>query len=415
MDSNAKLGPVIIPGDPKDQSENGKLLEKIIVENDLIVVNSTELCNGTITRYRETINSIEQSVLDHFIVCRDFFKLVINMTVDEAGKYILTKYTNKTGKTMVTKESDHRTLILEIDYKWASNDEKNERIEIFNYKNNEDFCFFQSLTKENDELEHCFDDPLEDIEVSSQRWLKIVKKLIKTSFSKIRIRKNKLPPKLEKLFLEKERIRSKIAENENFNNVDCSLLEELEQVNEDIAKICADKNKKLVDEYLGKKNDVIEEYGQAKTWALKKKLCPKNVFEAPAAKKDTNGKLVTDRIALEELYSETYKKRLQPNPSTEGLEDLYEAKEYLFRLQMKLAKSQVSADWSFNDLEKALKNCKNGKARDEHGFTYEIFKYGGSSLKVSMLQLFNLVKRKQAYPSIFFFSKYLFLLEKERR
>ena len=68
---------------------------------------------------------------------------------------------------------------------------------------------------------------------------------------------------------------------------------------------------------------------------------------------------------------------------------------------MKLAKSQVSADWSFNDLEKALKNCKNGKARDEHGFIYEIFKYGGPSLKVSMLQLFNLVKRKQAYPSIF--------------
>ena len=94
----------------------GKILEKVIVENDLTVVNSTELCSGTITRFRETINSIEQSVLDHFIVCRDFFKLVRNMIVDEAGKYSLTKYTNKTGNTMVTKESDHRTLILEIDY-----------------------------------------------------------------------------------------------------------------------------------------------------------------------------------------------------------------------------------------------------------------------------------------------------------
>ena len=179
MDSNAKLGPRVIPGDPKEQSENGKLLEKVIVENDLIVVNSTELCSGTITRFRETINSIEQSVLDHFIVCRDFFKLVRNMIVDEAGKYSLTKYTNKTGNTMVTKESDHRTLILEIDYTWTYNGKKNERIEVYNYKNDNDFLKFKTITEDNDELKHCFDDPNEDAEVSSLRWLKVVKKLIK--------------------------------------------------------------------------------------------------------------------------------------------------------------------------------------------------------------------------------------------
>ena len=51
-------------------------------------------------------------------------------------------------------------------------------------------------------------------------------------------------------------------------------------------------------------------------------------------------------------------KRLQPNPTTEGLQDLYEAKEYLFKLQMKLAKVQ---DWSLDDLEKAFKNLKMAK------------------------------------------------------
>ena len=135
MDSNAKLGSRIIPGDPKEQSDNGKLLEKIVVENNLKVVNGTELCNGIITRFRKTINNTEQSVIDHFIVCNNFFELVINMTIDEAGKYSLTKYTNKTGSSKCTSESDHRTLILEIDYSWISkNDKKSERIEIFNYK-----------------------------------------------------------------------------------------------------------------------------------------------------------------------------------------------------------------------------------------------------------------------------------------
>ena len=40
-------------------------------------------------------------------------------------------------------------------------------------------------------------------------------------------------------------------------------------------------------------------------------------------------------------------------------------------------------------------------ARDDHGFVYEIFKYGGKSLKMSLLKLFNLVKKTQKYPSIF--------------
>ena len=403
MDSNAKLGAKIIPGDPKEQSENGKLLEKVILENELIVINSTELCHGIITRHRTTINSIEESVLDHFIVCKDFFKLVINMTIDEAGKYSLTKFTNRDGSTICAKESDHRTLILEIKYSWDISEEIDKRIEIFNYKNNEDFVTFQTITENNEELKHCFDDPNEDIEKSSQRWLRIVKNLIKTAFKKIRIRNNRIHPKLEKLFLEKEHIKSKIAENENgnFNVAKVKLDKELEHVNEEIAQICAEKNKKLVDEYLGRTNDVFEGYGQAKTWALKKKLCPKNTFEAPAAKKDDNGKLVTDRTALENLYSETYKKRLKPNPTAKGFEDLYNAKEFLYDLQMKLARSQVSEDWTFADLKNALKKCKNGKARDEHGFVYELFKYGGLDLKSSLLNLFNIVKRSQKYPLIF--------------
>ena len=45
MDANAKLGSGIIQGDPKDQSKNGKLLENILVENDLVVVNAQKICN----------------------------------------------------------------------------------------------------------------------------------------------------------------------------------------------------------------------------------------------------------------------------------------------------------------------------------------------------------------------------------
>ena len=50
--------------------------------------------------------------------------------------------------------------------------------------------------------------------------------------------------------------------------------------------MCADKNKKIVNDYLGKTGDIIEGYNQAKTWGLTKKRSLKNSIEPPCAKKD---------------------------------------------------------------------------------------------------------------------------------
>ena len=51
--------------------------------------------------------------------------------------------------------------------------EKSERIEIYNYKNKEDFENFRRLTETNEELNTCFDDTNEDLNVSAERWLSV--------------------------------------------------------------------------------------------------------------------------------------------------------------------------------------------------------------------------------------------------
>ena len=142
MDSNAKLGPKYIHNDPKPMSKNGELLAAVIDDNDLIVVNGSSLCEGTVTRFRKTINSVEESVLDHLIVCKSFFSLVSKMTIDEAGQYSLTKYTNKRGYAVCSKVSDHRTIIAEINYKVSNKISRNERTEIYDYKNKESVEMF---------------------------------------------------------------------------------------------------------------------------------------------------------------------------------------------------------------------------------------------------------------------------------
>ena len=61
----------------------------------------------------------------------------------------LTKYTNKTGTKTDIKESDHRTLIAEVSLKWNPKlIEKEPRVEVFNFKNGDDFEKFVKKTDE---------------------------------------------------------------------------------------------------------------------------------------------------------------------------------------------------------------------------------------------------------------------------
>ena len=99
MDANSKLGSSVIPGDPKCQTKNGKLLLNVIEDNNMIVVNGTDMCKGVITRYRKTTVRIEESVLDFFIVCENFLTFVTEMIVDEARRFPLTKFCTKMVKS----------------------------------------------------------------------------------------------------------------------------------------------------------------------------------------------------------------------------------------------------------------------------------------------------------------------------
>ena len=97
---------------------------------------------------------------------------------------------------------------------------------------------------------------------------------------------------------------------------------------------------------------------------------------------------------------DTYVERLQLNKIEPELQHLEKLKEYLFQLRFQLAKDRKTPDWTLEQLETALKSFQNNKARDPHGHIYELFKFGGKDLKLSLLRLFNLVKRNQIYPDI---------------
>ena len=91
MDANAKVGSEIIKSDPNPRSSSGELLIEMCERNNLIICNATDLCIGTITRQRITVNGIEKSIIDYFILCEEMFAYLSSMKIDEARLHVLTK------------------------------------------------------------------------------------------------------------------------------------------------------------------------------------------------------------------------------------------------------------------------------------------------------------------------------------
>ena len=128
-DANAKLGSTIIPNDPHEMSENGKLFHGMIERQDLAILNKSSLCTGgPITRRRMVNGKIEESCIDFILASQDLAKHLSSMLIDSNQLHALTKYTTTKGVSSI-KRSDHFTLIAKFNIQW--NVPKPKREEFF--------------------------------------------------------------------------------------------------------------------------------------------------------------------------------------------------------------------------------------------------------------------------------------------
>ena len=175
-------------GRPQITSCNGDLLIELCKRNNLIICNTTNLCQGAITRQRSTINRIEKSILDYFILCKEMFTYLSSMQIDEARAFVLTKYSKAKGKVKIT-ESDHNPLICKFDLLWSDKmDSEKQRYEIFNFKDPEGVIKFKELTSSNTLL-NCVQG---NVKQSSKKWLKAFNNILHRLFKKIIIGKKQI-------------------------------------------------------------------------------------------------------------------------------------------------------------------------------------------------------------------------------
>ena len=191
FDGNLWAGPDIIPGDPRPQNRNGKLFQHYLERHPhLTVVNAMNICEGLITRSRLRGGKLETSVLDFFVICDRVLPFITKMVIDEEKKFVLNNY-EQVRKGGIAVDSDHHIQIMDLELEIKS--EKPERIEIFNFKNEEGQQKFNQLTSETSAFSDCFKN---DAPLSTQikNWHELLKSVCSDSFKKIRIKNKKFIP-----------------------------------------------------------------------------------------------------------------------------------------------------------------------------------------------------------------------------
>ena len=171
------------------------------------------------------------------------------------------------------------------------------------------------------------------------------------------------------------------------------LSQHIYDIDEDIAKKMSERNASEVKEYISELNTFDGKFSQIGLWKLKNKLCPKS-SDPPMAKKDEFGNLVTTPSLLKQLYLDHYKYRLRHRKMEDKYEDIHILKNELWSCRLRNLRKKVTAPWTINQLDKALKSLKNNQSRDPLGMISELFKPGiiGDELKGSTLSLMNSCK-----------------------
>ena len=389
MDGNLWAGSHLIPGDPHSQNQNGKLFEQFLGRNPhLFVVNSLDVCQGLITRFRKTVKCEEKSVLDFFVICYKVRSFLKRMIVDQERDHCLTNF-NPAKIGQKVKESDHNPLIMELQMKYHQS--RPDRVELFNFKNIECQEVFRNLTNQTTKFTGCFENN-DSFEIQSKTWKKTLWSFFHQSFKKVRLTEEgrvRVDP-ISNLLEKRKELKKQIKDNDD----DESLENELQEMEKEIAKATEEENKEIIMnnfKTLGDRHDTVNINGM---WGLKKKLFPKIAQSKPTGKRNTAGQIITNPDGLKNLYLETFVHRLRHRPIREDFKDIKFLKEQLFQMRLSLAKKTKSENWSLKQLEKVLSSLKCNKARDPHGVINELFRPDviGQDLKLSLLQLLNGIK-----------------------
>ena len=274
IDANAKVGKTVIKNDPHPISNNGKLLMDLIERQNLTLINAMDLCSGTITRERKVEDRTERSVIYYIVACEEMVSLLKEMTIDEDRDDVLTNY-KKTKNAIKVIPSDHNIMVGKFNISYQRKP-RTIRREIFHFKCLESKNKFKSETSSNNDLSSCFNQD-NDFKLCANLFFRTLNRKLHKCFNKARIRTGGKQLLGDKVIQDKLKIKSEL--HIYIRNSKCKIGQQiatkrLEEIEEEIVRISAEKNADAVKEHIGNIETLDGKFCQLGLWKLKQKLYP---------------------------------------------------------------------------------------------------------------------------------------------
>ena len=183
MDANVHVGGSVINGCDDEQDWGGKVLMDIINEENLVLMNSEDICSGVITRIDP--RNGHGTTLDLVIVNKYVHSKVNEVTIDEKGIWKPANYQAK-----IKKSTDHNTIVLKAKIERCPKQKPRSYLDTKSETGRELFC--QKLSDRKNVIETLFNnevdtDLTEDFKVMSE----FLDGIMKESFETITCKQNR--------------------------------------------------------------------------------------------------------------------------------------------------------------------------------------------------------------------------------
>ena len=381
MDGNAKIGLL-----GENVNRNGKLLLKLIDETDLILMNKSVKCKGTITR-KNTKNENEFSAIDFVLCTRSVEKWIDQLLIDEEEMYKIC------GKN----PTDHNTIIIDMTLTNPDHIRPSKRVG-WNLKAPEEKWkqFEAELTKSYTNTKEIIENNNMDFEEKYHKWYKQIDMAARSTIGKTTYKEvYKVKPSLEiKKLRERKKELKDTIQKEKDNEKKQLLIDNYKQIQE----MAKDQITKERSEIIKRKFEKIKNDKTGKSLWKEKRIVTRNPALETLSIKDNNGQrqyLPEDvKETIAKYYENLYKKKHFPyHPYHEEVKK--DIVSYTNNLQYENMKYNDTPD--IEEITEIILLKKNGKSAPD--LKNEMLKRPGEIMIKVLHPLITTIWREEKIPS----------------
>ena len=389
-DFNCKIGNEI-EGNTKETSKGGRLMNKLIEDEKLKIINSTEKCKGLWTR----TEGDKKSVLDYVIVSSEHEEKVEEMIIDEEKEIAFYRHAEEKGIGEVI-YSDHNTIKLRLKLKANVKERKDKEEDMWKVKimKEKECKEFEEATREMSELNVIWKREDRTLQEKFTEWSEVILKLKKNIMRKRKTKRTEGTTKeINKLRKQKKKIKRQMRKNKE-KEENRILKMHVKLLNKHIGTREREEKgknqKKIIEE--------ISKHGGIKNggfWNVRKKLEPKKI-EPVCTIKNSEGKMIKEENEIKREYQNFYQNLLKVKKTESSIEEKVEK---VVDQIIKLGERDKVKIIDEEEMDKVIKELKLGKASDIQGWCNEMLKWGGEDMKKSLRSMLNEVLKTKCIPT----------------